>query len=172
MHFEQRGLPGFSSAQNNNTNPSEISPRAEGPISLITESIAISNFKGAENPDELKKLGISAIVCLIERSASAEIMQAAGIEKLMHIPLEDGPHYYDDFRKCVNALTTLLDEEKRVLVHCHAGRSRSVAVVAAYIGAQHKLDWEAAVSLIREKRETNISAELLTSLKRYLSETS
>lgn len=54
-----------------------------------------------------------------------------------------------------------------MLVHCHAGRSRSVAVVARYLIESQGMTQQAALVLIMQKREIYLSdgiEELLVGL--------
>ena len=53
----------------------------------------------------------------------------------------------------------------RILVHCHAGRSRSVVVVARFLMQSRGLAAQAALDLIAARREIYLSPgieELLT----------
>ncbi|MBA4386896.1 MAG: hypothetical protein C0404_02880 [Verrucomicrobia bacterium] len=115
------------------------------PMDWITDSIAIGNFVDAENPDPK----IDFILCLkpecnVERS---------DIETV-HIPLIDGSgnsshHYRDAVRKLARAVVA----GKKVLVHCHAGRSRSATIVAKYLMESMGISSDEALAVISQKRE-------------------
>jgi len=150
---------------------SEPTPDRGAAISSITEQIYISNFLGAKDGKALKEMGITATLCLRQNiPASREELNHSGanIKEISHHPLEDGPHSFYDFKKAVEALDRLCSEHDRVLVHCHAGRSRSVAVAAAHLAHKLKLSAEEAFRLISDKRDTGVSLELERSAQRYI----
>ena len=50
-----------------------------------------------------------------------------------------------------------VSDGERVLVHCHAGRSRSVCIVARYLMWKSGLSGKAALEIIKSKREIYLS---------------
>jgi dual specificity phosphatase 12 len=41
------------------------------------------------------------------------------------------------FEECIEFIETILAENEKVLVHCHAGVSRSATIVCAYLMKKH-----------------------------------
>lgn len=69
----------------------------------------------------------------------------------------DGPeNNFDAFRKLVQDLIEMVEGSPPVLVHCHAGRSRSVTVVAGYLVKTKGWTPHAAYEFIASKRETAV----------------
>lgn len=81
--------------------------------------------------------------------------------------LRDGEHPYGDFVAAVESVRDGLANEETVLVHCHAGMSRSVAVtIAAYV-CENDVSFEDAFESCR-CGFTNPAPELIESAHRYI----
>src|SRR6516162_3527999 len=95
----------------------------------ITADIAVGNYLEAQNASLLGERGIHSVLGLdgtLQNRKSAEL----GLADIEVVPLEDGPGNDPRlFRLATAALERLAREHPPVLVHCHAGRSRSVVVV-------------------------------------------
>src|SRR5215471_2766617 len=99
----------------------------------ITESIAIGNYLDAENEELRVTSGIRSMLCLNGkwRGASPESLQ---LDALDTYDLKDGPGNDPDiFRRTVESVGRLSKLHPKLLVQCHAGRSRSVIVVTAHL---------------------------------------
>jgi len=84
-----------------------------------------------------------------------------GVQRIEIIPLEDGPGNDPKLlRSAVEILEHLAMKAAPVLVHCHAGRSRSVVVVAAYLMRTSGLDADAALAQVAAKKEIAITPGL------------
>lgn len=73
-----------------------------------------------------------------------------------------GDASYELFEKASLHVADLLVEENDVLVHCHAGQSRSVTVSATAIALLSDLEFEEALSLIEQERGIAPSPQLKT----------
>lgn len=100
-----------------------------------------------------------------------------------HVKLADDEHSedewggsasYETFESAVHYLRhthSMLYGESDTLVHCHNGKNRSVAVVAAYLAVRYGLFVAEAIELIRAKRPIADPNDLMRShAKRYFSE--
>lgn len=118
----------------------------------ITDLIAIGNFHDARSPE----LGqhVDAVLCLKEECCDED----GDHPIVLSVPLEDG---YGNTRKMVNdALGFIHDavsNSEKILVHCHAGRSRSVCIVAAYLVKYNGYTRNSALTFIQSKREIYLS---------------
>lgn len=133
----------------------------------ITESIAIGDWRDAQNAELLKQEGVSSILSLIGMfvGKSAEEL---GVQQLEIIPMQDGPG--DDLPKltqAVQALQRLTETSPPVLVHCRAGQSRSVAVVAAYLMKSKSLSCDEAIDMIAQKRHISMNREMIELVKQF-----
>jgi protein-tyrosine phosphatase len=129
-------------------------------VDWITDDIAIGNYVDAEDSLLLRQESVGAILGLTRTLLGRDAAEL-GLKAIEVVPLEDGPgNDVRLFRMAVNTLGRLLRETGRVLVHCHAGRSRSAVVVAAHLMLTRGLEAEDALALIGTKRPINITAGL------------
>lgn len=116
----------------------------------ITDQIAIGNYLDvALMPSE-----IDAVLCLKEDCCG----EARRDVDVLCVPLTDGPG--NDPRRVKQAIEYIADvvaAGDRVLVHCHAGRSRSVAVVTRFLVESTGMTKNSALALIAKKREIYLS---------------
>jgi protein-tyrosine phosphatase len=123
----------------------------------ITDDVAIGNYLEAQDVDLLRVHGINSIVSL-NRTLQEKDAARLGLKAIASVPLEDGPGNDPRlFRLAVDAVEGLTNRAKPVLVHCHAGRSRSVVVVAGYLMRTQGLDADAALAFVAAKREIAVS---------------
>ena len=75
-----------------------------------------------------------------------------------YIPLIDGPgNKSQDLRDTFEFIDEVVSEGEKILVHCHAGRSRSVIVVARYLMEKQVMSRTKALAKIEAKREIYLS---------------
>ena len=114
-------------------------------MNCIAPRIFIGNTLEANDPEILQRDRIRAILCLcgcMKNTSAHEL----GVEELVVVHLEDGPGNPTSlFLSAVQELKRLADQYPRVLVHCHAGRSRSATVAARYLMATEDYTPEKAV---------------------------
>lgn len=69
-----------------------------------------------------------------------------------HHPLSDGENPQSEFDRAVDLVRELYGEEEAVLVHCAAGVSRSVAVVASVLAVEDGVPFQQALEVIEEEK--------------------
>ncbi|MCO6431332.1 MAG: dual specificity protein phosphatase family protein [Deltaproteobacteria bacterium] len=128
--------------------------------SRITPEIIIGNFACSTDGDFVKALGAKSIISLAPSAhPTKEILTTLTAHSRAN--LEDGPgNDRDTFLRVVNDLAEMVKYSPPVLVCCHAGRSRSPAVVAAYLMLRHGYTPEMAFSIIQEQRELHVASDL------------
>jgi atypical dual specificity phosphatase len=134
-------------------------------LTRITERVAITNFVTAHDADLLRQHQVRAILCL-DRSLQGGTSAELGVARIETIHLIDGENDPGTFRQAVKALEELVLEHGRVVVHCRAGRSRSVAVVAAYLVKTTAIDAEQALAAIAIRRGTAVAPPLVELVRR------
>ena len=134
------------------------------PVSRITDQIFIGNYRVARDKALLSDLRIRSIFCL-DGSLTGIDKASLGVEKIEVMNLKDGPGNSSRlFKTGVELLLKLAEEHSPVLVQCHAGRSRSAAIVTGYL-MKRGLPADEALRLIAEKRSISISPALLDLLR-------
>ncbi|MES2571025.1 MAG: dual specificity protein phosphatase [Verrucomicrobiota bacterium] len=124
----------------------------------ITDSIAIGNYLDAGNPDLRRSNGIRSMICLNGelRGVRPELLE---LDALDNYDLKDGPGNNPDiFRRVVRTVARFARCHPNLLVQCHAGRSRSVVVVAAYLMQSNGWTANNALAFIASKREIALTA--------------
>src|SRR5262245_22303772 len=134
----------------------------------ITADIAVGNYLEAQNASLLKEQGICSVLGL-DRTLENHNGTALGLADMEVVPLEDGPgNDLRLFRLAVGTLERLVREHRPVLVHCHAGRSRSVVVVAAYLMNSLGIEAHEALELVAAKRPIAVTPGLERLLDHFL----
>lgn len=84
------------------------------------------------NPETLDKLGITAIINLMRLPGATPVEDKY---RRLEIPARDNPFYdlAQSFDRTFEFIDSNLNVGNKILVHCHAGVSRSATVVAAYL---------------------------------------
>lgn len=123
-------------------------------ISWINEQIALSGaFKDNDIP-YLKGEGVSAIVDIrSEYCDNKEFIEKAGI-RFLHIAVDDlcSPTF-KQLEEIFNFVEPVLEEGKKVLIHCQNSCGRSPLVVAAIL-AKRGMEIPDAVGLVEDKHPT------------------
>ena len=117
----------------------------------ITEHIAVGSFIDAQHadPDD-----VDAILCLIADCCDEDDVRF----DVLNLPLVDGPG--NDSRRVHEALAFVHDavsNGKRILVHCHAGRSRSVCIVVRYLMTYMGRPRQQAIAMVQAKHDIYLS---------------
>ena len=123
----------------------------------ITDNIAIGNYLDAEDANLRLENGIRSMICLNgkQRGVKAEALQ---LDFLSNYDLKDGPGNDPEFfRRAVDDVGRAAKLYPKLLVQCHAGRSRSVIVVAAHLMKTNQWTSEAAVAYVSVRREAALT---------------
>jgi protein-tyrosine phosphatase len=134
-------------------------------MDMITDAIAIGNYLDAEDVELRRAAGIRSMICLNGklRGVSPETL---GLDALDNYDLKDGPGNNPEvFRRAVESVGRFAKRHPKLLVQCHAGRSRSVIVVAAHLMRIHGWPSGEALSFVASKREVAVTAGIESLLK-------
>lgn len=102
-------------------------------MNQITDTIWIGTFVEARDPVLLQSVSVRSIVCL-DGDLSPGDAEALGVEAVEVAGLIDGPgNRVESFLEAVDLVSEFCRDLPNLLVHCRAGRSRSVVVVAGYL---------------------------------------
>jgi protein-tyrosine phosphatase len=131
-----------------------VSPAPGRYPSFITASVLVGSKEDAADVFLLKRLGVTHVLNVAAHLVTPQVVQDQFIH--LHLPLADTPE--QDMGAAFSAATTFIGGAAacggRVLVHCVAGISRSVAVTLAYFTCPSggNLPLRAAWALVKRRR--------------------
>jgi atypical dual specificity phosphatase len=101
----------------------------------------------------LAKHGINTILTLTEEPLPAEWVEGLTITS-EHVPMKGAhqPIEPDNLSRAASLIQAELHNGKRVLVHCHFGRGRTMTVLAAYLVLDKKMGPGEAIRTLRAMR--------------------
>uniref|UniRef100_A0A0D9V1A3 Uncharacterized protein n=1 Tax=Leersia perrieri TaxID=77586 RepID=A0A0D9V1A3_9ORYZ len=116
----------------------------------IHQGLYLGSVGAALNKDALKSLNITHIL-IVARSLNPAFPAEFNYKKIevLDSPDIDLAKHFDE---CFSFIDESISTGGNVLVHCFAGRSRSVTIVVAYLMKKHQMSLENALSLVRSKR--------------------
>ncbi|XP_006644194.1 dual specificity protein phosphatase 1B-like isoform X2 [Oryza brachyantha] len=116
----------------------------------IDQGLYLGSVGAALNRDALKSLNITHVL-IVARSLNPAFPSEFNYKKIevLDSPDIDLAKYFDE---CLGFIDESISSGGNVLVHCFAGRSRSVTIVVAYLMKKHQMSLESALSLVRSKR--------------------
>jgi protein-tyrosine phosphatase len=130
-------------------------------VDWITDQVAIGNYLEARDSALLKRSGFRSALSLDGTLAEQDATEL-GLSEVVSYSLVDGPgNDLRILRFAVGDLRRLAVLHSPVLVQCHAGRSRSVVVVAALLMEAHGIGAREAIALVAAKREVSVTPALL-----------
>lgn len=120
-------------------------------INQVHEQVYISNITAAR---EHPKDGIDSVVSVCQDSVKDNV----GCE-YWHFNMSDGPDNryggdssYEMFETAAEKVLSLIRFKDTVLVHCHAGQSRSASTSIAALGVHMEEDYYTVYDMVKEKR--------------------
>lgn len=129
----------------------------------ITKDIWIGNFHDARDLKALKENRIQSILCLDGCLAETKADEL-GVKWVEVVQLIDGRGNRPEvFLRAVKLLQQMAKKHSPVLVHCHAGQSRSAAVVCKFLMKEGN-GLAQAMKQITSKRKVAIQAGLQEAL--------
>ena len=132
----------------------------------ITDNIAIGNYLDARDAALLQLHAFRAVLSLDGTLSTGDAKKLGLCEVACHRLIDGAGNDTRVFSLAVDALLRLADSCPPVLVQCHAGRSRSVVVVAAYLIRTKGMSAEQALKHVSSRRAANVTAALANLLNR------
>ena len=114
---------------------------------------------------QMEKAGFDRVITVCQDSIEDNISDEM---EYSHYCMSDGPHNayggdhsYEMFQESAQELYRALVDGETVLIHCHAGQSRSVSVAVAAVGQLLELPRHEALDLIHHYRITHHQPDML-----------
>ncbi|XP_057326278.1 dual specificity protein phosphatase MPK-4 [Microplitis mediator] len=126
-----------------------------GPSSYdeIEANLYLGNLTAATDIKWLKDTKITHILTVDSCPLPRQIELLPNINlkfiKITDMPREDILTFFED---TYNFIDNALQDDKKILVHCYFGVSRSATLVIAYIMKKYKMTYEDAYELVKSKR--------------------
>lgn len=114
------------------------------PVFRIDDDIFLSNLSAATSQTVIDNLSPVRVITLTHQSVPATTD---------HHPLDDGLNYQHQFAAAVDSTLDAFRVDGPVLVHCHAGVSRSPAVLATALAADRGVSFSEALTRVKNERE-------------------
>ena len=133
-------------------------------ISPITNNIYLSGIMVAQDINKIKEYNISCIV-----NCTKTIQNYFDNITYLRVPVDDTSNqnieqYFDE---TYNFIENCINENKNVLVHCHAGISRSSTILIAYFMRKNNWDLQKALDFLRSKRSiVNPNSDFIKALNK------
>jgi len=142
------------------------------PVSKIYDRLYVGGYIQASHLSTENPLGITAVLDVSTAAAwerSEPYTEAEGII-YRHIPFSDGEDIPEkEFWECLGYLKETYDAGHIVLVHCAAGISRSVVLMASFMHYAGIMDFPEALKCIKKRRKiASPHVNILTSAKKIL----
>lgn len=120
-------------------------------ISRVDRNVYISGMGAACDPNVLERMEITKIIKLFP--GDLYYTYFPHIDYLI-IPAEDRSSFNlsQYIPSCMNFIKKAMDNDENVLVHCHAGISRSATIVLAHLMVNRGYSLTNAFKLLRSKR--------------------
>jgi protein-tyrosine phosphatase len=117
-------------------------------MNKIIDRIYIGCYSGAQNLQFRNEPGITHILNCTPDTHSYGLKDF----RIHQININDGNEVpFDEFWSAIQFIEMAVQSGGKVLVHCHAGISRSPGIVCGYL-MRHGFSWDEALQLIRRNR--------------------
>ena len=146
---------------------SNLVARAVGLAVAVFPSLYVGPFLYAKSLSWLRRHGITHIV---NATPCAPCMHEEDGIAYLRVAIDDSPAVpiSEHFEASRAFIVAALASGGTVLVHCQMGRSRSVTLAAAYLMAEHGLDWRAALVAVQRARPSAApNTGFMRQLKQY-----
>lgn len=123
------------------------------PMNEIIPGIFVGNYKAADDVNMLYQKGITCVLDCAKELPDYAIQQNGDME-LMRLDLEDT--LTEDLLRVLPASLAWLSAHREngdaILIHCAAGRSRSVAVCVAFLIHTYHISPTMALDMVQQRR--------------------
>lgn len=130
-------------------------------ITYILDNVAIGNSQDSKNVKNEQFDSVLNVAIDLDIKDEFKWRHKVG--------LLDGPGNHPDMMvAAVLALHALVNSGKRVLVHCHAGKSRSVMITSLYVSIAKNIDFDTVLKQVMAHRGVDVYQPALYELAKIV----
>lgn len=119
-------------------------------MNQICDRLYLGNIMAASDRERLQK---NKIKCILQVAAGVEpFFPDEFVYRVIQINDASDQNLLQHLPSAINFIKTSIQAGKNVLVHCHAGVSRSATVVIAFLMQERGMLFEDAFSFVSKKR--------------------
>jgi len=117
----------------------------------IDEHVWLGDLDSSSNHCVLDQLNITHILTVLDFEPSIP-RDDHRIRKFIHAEDLDEHNLLEEFDSAYEFINDAVSQQKNVLIHCHAGMSRSATIACAYLMKKYHLTFKDAMERLRSKR--------------------
>lgn len=131
----------------------QVSDEPTGFLWVEKDKVAASGYPASRGQVEwLSEHGIDSILTLTEDPLPPEWVSGLPLTD-KHVPMKDHePPEQESLEKAASFVQSEVHDGRKVLVHCLAGKGRTMTVLAAYLIKERRVSPEEALRILREMR--------------------
>lgn len=118
-------------------------------IFKITDNIYLSNLQSAHNLDLIKRNNIKTVVCLLDRNISSIYDPSINFFSYSVPDIISSKKQMIELAKKIYYIISTVDNSSNILIHCYAGRSRSVTCIIYYLMKKYNYKYDEILNYIR-----------------------
>lgn len=136
------------------SNGSTIQVLIDYSLSQITPYVFVTAGDTAQRSPTIYSNGIGCVINVADELPQMLFPPETGIESIKY-PIYDIPTFpiYQYFDSVADRIATNVASNRRTLLYCNHGRSRSITMILAYLIKHHRLPLPTAYALVRDKRQ-------------------
>lgn len=128
-------------------------------MSHIIDNLYIGDYQNAK---DFQNSDIYIITC------ASEINDIKNYHKIWLFDGKNNKNFINDITEVIKIINNLIIENKKILIHCSAGMSRSPTIVLYYLMKYKKMKFDDAYMLLKQKRPCiNIHRWFLSQIKNF-----
>ncbi len=116
----------------------------------ITEKIYLGDYTSANDIPKLKEEGITKILTVMDYDDGENEKYDPNV--FTHLKFNVCDDEYQNIIQYFGECLLFIEDNKKILVHCWAGASRSATIIIAYIMWKNQLGLTEAIKIIEQKR--------------------
>lgn len=153
-HALGSSLSPVSASSSLSSSPSPPSSSSYPDFHWIVDGLALGNVRAGTTFDTLQQAGIDVLVIALPTLPRHKLAYVHQGVSFLHVPVQDHPA--EDLSRYFGLVFDFIDgylkAGRRVLVHCHAGISRSTTLLVAFLMRRYQWTRDQALQWVKQQR--------------------